>query len=103
MNEQLQHELDYCCPLGIPHSTFLDWDSDDQDKAIAHMLERRKACPDCGTRAEEWEANPDAYVGHVRRCAGCEVVEQTNADLPTDRKLIRGVKVGLMWNDGGDE
>lgn len=35
-------------PLGIPHSEFLSWSEDDQDKALAWQAEQADQCPSCG-------------------------------------------------------
>ena len=96
MNDRLRSELDYCVPLGIPHSAFLAWDEDDQDKAIAYTLEMRRVCKSCGTRADEWTNDKDAYTGDLYRCFGCERIEQEQDNVPDDKTKARGVKVRLI-------
>lgn len=86
--------MEYCAPLGIPHSEFLRWDKDDRDKAIAWQLRKMATCPRCGTRHEEWEEDHNAYVGEERQCRGCEVRERTEAAIPKDDPR-RGVYVTL--------
>lgn len=81
-------------PLGIPHSKFLSWDEDDQDKALAYMAEKRSVCEHCGTRKEVWDADPNAYVGWQDRCKGCEVIEQEKDNI--DQAHSKGVKVMLV-------
>lgn len=66
----------YCVPLGIPHSAFLGWAEDDQDKALAWQREQAQVCKGCGTRDEEWQRNRLAYVGQQRTCLGCMALEQ---------------------------
>lgn len=73
--------MEYCAPLGIPHSKFLQWDSDDRDKAIAWQLRRMSTCPRCRTRDDEWEHDHHAYVAEKVRCRGCEVREAAEASL----------------------
>lgn len=81
--------MEYCAPLGIPHSTFLQWDPDDRDKAIAWQLRKMSSCPRCGTREDEWEHDHNAYVGEMRRCRGCEVRERVESSVsPEDGKGI---------------
>lgn len=61
------------------------------------MAEREKVCPGCGTRGEEWRADPVAYVGWTERCPGCEVLAQEQDNL--DPKNAKGVRVMLVRND----
>lgn len=74
-------ELDYCVPLGIPHSVFLDWDEDDQDKALWWTANKRLTCESCGTRPEEWEKDSEAYTGYTDRCQGCRELHLRRKDL----------------------
>lgn len=91
-DEQLWEELSYCVPLGIPHSVFLDWEPDDQDKALALMRDRNTRCG-CGTRASDWKEDPDAYIAWQRHCPGCDRIEQERKNLPDN---ARGVHVILL-------
>lgn len=81
---ELREELAYCVPLGIPHSTFLTWDDDDQDKALAYLREMRKVCPSCGTREEEWGEGGRtlAYITNPVRCHGCKAIDQEKENIP---------------------
>lgn len=64
-------------PLGIPHSTFLAWSADDQDKALAWMVRKSEACPSCGTNPDTWVTPdgelviPPPYEPHSFKCEGC--------------------------------
>lgn len=71
-------------PLGIPHSTFLSWDEDDQDKALAYRRERATVCTGCGTRQVEWEDDRFAYVAESHQCLGCEVLAQERENIPDE-------------------
>ncbi len=94
MNQRLRSELDYCAPLGIPHSEFLAWDIDDQDKALAYTSEMRKVCGSCGTREQEWaDLDDPPYTWHTSRCPGCVVLEEGRKTVPDDAKNVR---VGLI-------
>lgn len=79
-------------PLGIPHSKFLSWDEEDQDKALAFLRAKRELCPDCSTRERDWEADRFAFVSNTKRCLGCEAMELERNNIPEDAK---GVKVFL--------
>lgn len=90
---QLLEELTYCVPLGIPHSRFLSWSLDDQDKALAFMRYRAEHCPGCGTTRGDWDKDPDAFIADVEICPGCQRIEQENDNAPAKKK---GAKVGLL-------
>ncbi len=79
------------------HSEFLSWDADDRDKAIWQYLRSRQACPNCGTRAEEWDerqgGHRHAYTAEPHRCRGCELIEARKASM--DGSEGRGVYIGL--------
>lgn len=79
-------------PLGIPHSRFLSWDEEDQDKALAFLRAKAELCPDCGTRGADWDADRDAWRGNTKRCLGCVAVEGEREGIPEGEK---GVKVFL--------
>lgn len=74
--------MDYCGPLGLPHSQFLSWSEDDQDKALAWTREKRLTCTGCGTRRDEWEQDRFAYVADAYRCPGCELLQQERRNIP---------------------
>lgn len=52
------------------------------------MREQRAVCPGCGTRAEEWDRDPDAYIGDYRICPGCERMEQERGNVPEGAKGV---------------
>lgn len=83
----------FCNSHGIPHSVFLEWDPDDQDKALGFEKEQSKACSGCGTRKEEWDLDRFAFVADSWTCPGCEVLAQARDDIPEGRQ---GVKVFLV-------
>lgn len=81
-------------PKGLPHSEFLAWDEDDQDKALEYMRQQRTVCEGCGTREETWQRDPFAYVGWIDRCKGCEVIKQEEDNVPAGQE--KGVKISLV-------
>jgi hypothetical protein len=90
---RLRNELAYCVPLGIPHSVFKSWDVDDQDKALAYRYDDALRCRSCGTRADDWDDDPDAFIADVEICKGCERIEEEHEN---DIAKRRGAKVGLL-------
>lgn len=87
-------ELAYCVPLGLPHSEFLSWDEDDQDKALEYISQQKTVCEGCGTREETWENDQYAYVSWAKRCPGCELLDQEK-DNWTDRPSS-GIRIMLV-------
>ena len=88
----MAEELAYCVPLGLPHSEFLSWSDEDQDKALAFLRVRAETCA-CGTRREEWDNDRFAFVAESYTCPGCEVLEMEHDNIDKDRK---GVKTYLQ-------
>lgn len=80
-------------PLGIPHSQFLGWSHDDQDKALAWRRHHAEHCSSCGTRKADWDEDPDAYIADVEICEGCKRIEQEQSN---DVAKAKGAKVGLL-------
>jgi len=92
--------MEYCGPLGLPRSTFLAWDPDDQDAALTWSMRRMSTHAACGTRPEEWEpergGSETAYAADVRGCRGCEVVAAAQDAIPKDAPA--GAHVVLVRN-----
>lgn len=86
-------------PLGIPHSRFLSWDPDDQDKALAWRRYQSELCTGCGTHPDEWDENPDAYFGDFYTCPGCERLEAERDNVPEGAK---GVHYRLLTKEQTD-
>lgn len=80
-------------PLGIPHSGFLAWSLDDQDKALAYRRWEASKCGGCGTSRDQWEKDRDAFIADVEICPGCERIEQEQDNGPAQRK---GAKIALL-------
>lgn len=76
-------------PLGLPHSEFLSWSEDDQDKALAYRRWKAEECPGCGTRKSKWDADRFAYVAQTERCLGCELISMEHENVPKGEKGIR--------------
>lgn len=84
--------MDYCGPIGLPHSKFLTWHEDDQDKALAWTLAQRAKCQSCGTVPEDWldedgeDREPPPYVAKTRICLGCVQLDEKSQEIPDDKK-----------------
>lgn len=95
-------EMAYCAPRGIRHSRFLDWDPDDQDKALAWQRLRAAACPSCGTFVDEW-VDPETgrivaeqpYVAEAVRCYGCAERDAVAGEIRKAGGDLDGVRVRL--------
>ena len=74
--------MEYCGPRALPHSVFLAWSQDDQDKALAWMVHDRSKCSRCGTFPEDWVAPdgrmkiPPPFEAHDRTCYGCQQIDR---------------------------
>lgn len=81
VDAQLRDEL-ALCHQWMPHSEFLGWSEDDQDKALAWAdfarAEERERCRSCGTRLSDWLDEHGRWLSEplfepVRdQCPGCE-------------------------------
>jgi len=84
--------MQYCGPRGIPHSQFLSWDPDDQDKALAWMLHEGEKCPGCGTFPSEWlddegyPVDPEPYDPKSLLCVGCKTLAEKQEEIPEDQQ-----------------
>lgn len=81
-------EMTYCGERGIPHSVFLEWSNDDQDKALAWIAVRGQACGRCGTYPDEWvdpatgmTVGERPYTAEAIKCHGCSELEAELKDL----------------------
>ncbi|MFI1161359.1 hypothetical protein [Streptomyces sioyaensis] len=99
-------ELEICKEYGIPHSQFRGigdgtWTARDRAKAVALREYQRSVCPQCGTRAEDWddgaEDGEDAYVAVRHRCIGCQVIADKQDELKDQGgSETHGMKVLLI-------
>jgi hypothetical protein len=101
-------ELEYCNSDGrqLPHSVFLGWDLDDRDKALWWLIHKRQACPNCGTRPDEWDedrgGDMHAYEAQPYHCRGCEVQAQGEEWFEKHRtQMRRGTSMRLRRAEEG--
>lgn len=98
--------MEYCGPRGIPHSRFLSWSAQDQDLALAWLIDGRLRCPRCNTYEDEWidedglPQEPVPYTVETHRCYGCVDMEDALEKVPTDQKST--VTVRFVRNTSGD-
>jgi hypothetical protein len=71
-------------PLGIPHSEFLSWSTEDQDKALAWLEQERLKCSNCRTYRDDWERDPFAFVAVSRQCPGCVAIASEQKNIPEE-------------------
>lgn len=90
-----------CANYGIPHSKFVAWSQDDRDKALWWEIHSREACPECGTRADEWDPNLGghdyAYRPELHKCWGCARKADAQQRVK-DEDARTGVRVVLVRN-----
>lgn len=98
----------YCVPKGIPHSVFLKWNEDDQDKALGWELYQRQLCSGCGTEPSEWVDEdgfpvfPPPYQPNSTRCYGCVTLNEENRKFEKMGNSI-GVSLRLGPYTEGEE
>jgi hypothetical protein len=70
--------MDYCGPLGLPHSQFKSWDPLDQAKALAWQ-KRQSEIHSCGVHPDVWDPERGGDPGGLRLvskvCGACELAE----------------------------
>jgi hypothetical protein len=106
VDARLRGELELCDRWGIPHSQFRGigdgtWTARDRAKALAYRDYQRSVCPQCGTRAEDWDDGTgdteDAYVAVRHRCIGCQVIADKQDELKDNGSAeTHGMKVLLI-------
>lgn len=75
--------MDYCGPIGLPHSQFLSWSEGDQDAALAWMLDKAEKCGRCGSYPGEWvdekgrKVQPPPMFARTHQCLGCVTIRAT--------------------------
>ncbi len=87
-------EMMYCVEHAIPHSRFLSWPADDQDKVIAYLIREGERCRTCGTFPDLWidpetkrTVEPPPYHLHTLRCQGCVTIAKEE-DMAMNEKGI---------------
>ena len=97
-------ELQYCVPLGIPHSEFKSWSESDQDKALAFNIAKNEICDMCGSREADWVDEETGrllekpYLTPVGiRCHGCAQIAQYKESTYKDG-TPDGVRI-VLWDD----
>ncbi len=72
--------MSYCGPRGIPHSAFVSWSPDDQDKALSWQAYEARRCGQCGTHLDDWKeasgGSQFAWHAETFACPGCSELER---------------------------
>jgi hypothetical protein len=74
------------------------WLPEDLEWAIAYEQYLATVCGSCGTRREDWERDPDAYVAVTDRCPGCHELAISDEEIP-EAERARGARSVLMPGD----
>jgi len=72
--------MSYCAPLGIPHSEFLGWNEEDQDKALSWHQRDKETCSRCGTHPSDWKLVRFPFTAQLEICLGCEMLDWMRKD-----------------------
>ena len=60
------------------------WLDTDRGYALSWTRNKAETCPGCGTRADEWNDDEDAYIGDQTHCEGCARLAQEQGNIPKD-------------------
>jgi len=97
--------MDYCGPRALPHSEFLSWREDDQEKALWWEARNKQRCSSCHTHPDEWDetqgGHPHAFTPEERICMGCRHKAIAQDQLDAARKAgdpKHGVFIALIPN-----
>lgn len=101
-DHRLREELAYCTAAGIEHCQFLAWCPCCQDKTLDYVRREREKCNGCGTHPDEWERDPDVYVGHLEECPGCSRLEAEDQNIPAGKRSSRAIKKFLVPREVGN-
>lgn len=105
---RLRAEMDYCAPLGLPHSHFLggpaDWSAHDRELAMGWAMRKAQTCPGCGTRRDQWERDRQAFDAELYDCPGCFLRAAAEKQLPDESRAHVHVHLAPAVDDpDGDD
>ncbi len=86
--------MDYCLPLGIPHSEFLRWSDEDRRKALEWQADKKDHCGSCGQRRSDWldengkELMDPPFEVTEYLCPGCQELELYTEEKREKRKGV---------------
>lgn len=60
------------------------WLDTDRGYALAWARNKAETCPGCGTRADEWADDEDAYLGDQVYCEGCARLAEEQNNIRRD-------------------
>lgn len=84
-------QMRVCQEWRITHSQFLEWDVDDQEKAVAWVMHEASRCRECGIHPQDWptDTEADPYEVEATRCFGCQELQRWTASY-RDRTKVHG-------------
>lgn len=68
------------------------WTETDRAKATLYRAWKNQECPNCHTRPQDWETDPDFRVADIGHCEGCARLEEMREQLQNPAK---GTYIGL--------
>lgn len=69
------------------------WDADDQDLALAWLIDKSSRCPKCGTYSDDWiddegrASEPPPYYVETHRCYGCVAIDDALEEVEPDQRM----------------
>lgn len=104
---QFAIEMRVCKEWRIPHSEFLSWAVEDQEKALGHFVYEGQRCGNCGIHPDDWP-DPDepVFEATTRVCPGCAELDrfgrwakERSEDGNASKDAFDGVKTYLRRLD----
>lgn len=65
---------------------------------MEYRQQMRTVCDGCGTRAVDWERNPNAFIALFDVCPGCQRLEEDRDNVPDG---LKGVHHHLVPEEEG--
>jgi hypothetical protein len=103
LDSRFRAEMRLCNKMGIPHSQFMSWDVDDQEKALQYDAWIGMLCPGCSTHPEMWERDQYALVGDTHMCHGCREIENARQDIPETATSTYAILRPMTAEERGDD
>lgn len=67
------------------------WLPTDRELALAWQRNKAQTCAGCGTRADEWDEDREAYISDQHYCPGCAALAGERDNIPEqDGKPVPG-------------
>ena len=102
---QFALEMRLCNEWHIPHSEFLKWAVEDQNKALAFFAYERQRCGSCGVHPMDWpDPTEPVFDAVAETCPGCAETDRYQRYLQEQAERLPksaadGVRVVLKKRD----